>query len=807
MLFAGIVLIFVLVYLLTRKLPLAIKIYKHSHLYTLLLLEFFIYWVILIQLFPPDFHSTALPAALLALATSYNLPMGRRRTLCMLIFAAGMIVAGWLKSYESQFGAPGFDTYMAIFQTNPAEAGQYVFAYFDPSTLVMIVFFVLWFIYGYRYLLRHSYLSPVSATSRKRLSIFFVMTAVVGFAEFSEAAKLRYTIFNGSLKKYISTIEEQKRVSEQIQKQFHSNELPDIAFAFDGNLVFVIGESTTRRHMSLYGYYRDTTPRLNLIKDRLLIHKDTVATHSYTIFSVPRILNFNYDVTAGDQEQGYDLMTTLKAGGFRTWWLSNQNEVGAWDNLVSLIGKTADAYYFNRKTFGESFRGDYYDHQLLEPLRNALAEPGKKAIFIHLYAAHNDYCKGIPENFRGSPDWGSALDKKYFGNFDAKAEQLNCYDNAIHYVDSVLGDIVDIMDTSATPTIMTFIADHGEHPTDGSSHNRSRHSAYHVEIPNIFLFNPEAAEMYADKAINFKANAEKPFLASDTYHTLIDLLQPDRIVHQAGSSLFSPDYVPSKRELFCAQGECMDYDDPWSSRGHDYLEVSRANLSRLEQADREAYRKIWAHRVNTLGKLMEAKEIFAGVEADVVYDTEDAEFYVFHPPKENIHLSLDTYLAALGEHSEVRLWLDWKNATPGNFDSALKRLNQLHSLYNLKNRAIIETGPGSVFPDLKGLSDSGYRHSYYAPTAQVKSCIEQIDDAECLALANKITDHAGEIGAKAISYDYQLDPFFKKQTFQGHDLLTWNLDVNVASKNTAWQKEEYAKFDAILVAFPSLYDY
>nr|WP_267879224.1 sulfatase-like hydrolase/transferase [Methylobacillus glycogenes] len=55
-----------------------------------------------------------------------------------------------------------------------------------------------------------------------------------------------------------------------------------------GTLVLVIGESTNRQRMSLYGYARETTPRLDAMQDELSVFKNVVASRPYTIESLTR---------------------------------------------------------------------------------------------------------------------------------------------------------------------------------------------------------------------------------------------------------------------------------------------------------------------------------------------------------------------------------------------------------------------------------------------------------------------------------------------------------------------------------------
>jgi heptose-I-phosphate ethanolaminephosphotransferase len=59
-------------------------------------------------------------------------------------------------------------------------------------------------------------------------------------------------------------------------------------------LVLVIGESTTSRRMSLYGYPRKTTPRLDVLKEKgeLFAFSDVIAPRPYTGEVIKQIFSF-----------------------------------------------------------------------------------------------------------------------------------------------------------------------------------------------------------------------------------------------------------------------------------------------------------------------------------------------------------------------------------------------------------------------------------------------------------------------------------------------------------------------------------
>ncbi|MGP4763499.1 sulfatase-like hydrolase/transferase, partial [Klebsiella pneumoniae] len=56
--------------------------------------------------------------------------------------------------------------------------------------------------------------------------------------------------------------------------------------------VLVIGESTNRQRMSLYGYGRQTTPELDKLRDQLQVFSGAVTPRPYTIEALQQVLTF-----------------------------------------------------------------------------------------------------------------------------------------------------------------------------------------------------------------------------------------------------------------------------------------------------------------------------------------------------------------------------------------------------------------------------------------------------------------------------------------------------------------------------------
>ena len=78
--------------------------------------------------------------------------------------------------------------------------------------------------------------------------------------------------------------------------------------------VFVIGESTNRNHMQIYGYNRETNPKLTALQDELTIFKDVISSHAYTIASLTRALRLTDKIKDGNisNKQEYSKFSGLR---------------------------------------------------------------------------------------------------------------------------------------------------------------------------------------------------------------------------------------------------------------------------------------------------------------------------------------------------------------------------------------------------------------------------------------------------------------------------------------------------------------
>ena len=105
------------------------------------------------------------------------------------------------------------------------------------------------------------------------------------------------------------------------------------------NILWIIGESVTKSHMSLYGYKRITTPHLDEMRDsgELIPFQNVVSIGPHTIISVPYMMVGLQNIDPqGKIYSTPNVFEYAKARGYETAFISSQDL--RWRNFDQLVG-------------------------------------------------------------------------------------------------------------------------------------------------------------------------------------------------------------------------------------------------------------------------------------------------------------------------------------------------------------------------------------------------------------------------------------------------------------------------------------
>lgn len=255
-------------------------------------------------------------------------------------------------------------------------------------------------------------------------------------------------------------------------------------YAKQGNrtVVFVIGESSNRSDWSLFGYPRETNPKLEALRDNLILFPDTVSSFGSTDVEITRILTGATHSVGGKWETEPDVILLAKAAGYKVYWLSNQNDFF----LNTVFGQEADLFQLVNHGLGQ--RSDTsLDETLLPELDKALADPAPlKFIVVHSIGSHQHYSLRYPPGFNRFDDLDDEISEQMALKWSALKTARNTYDNTILYTDYFLSEVIGRLDGAKTANAsMLFVSDHAQevgHLTSVWGHNFKLESGFTVPM-------------------------------------------------------------------------------------------------------------------------------------------------------------------------------------------------------------------------------------------------------------------------------------------------------------------------------------
>ena len=233
--------------------------------------------------------------------------------------------------------------------------------------------------------------------------------------------------------------------------------------------VLIVGESVRVDNMSLYGYTRSTTPQVEAQRKQIKLFNQAISGAPYTALSVPLSLTADSVLSHDIHNYPDNIINMANQAGFQTFWLSSQSAFRQNGTAVTSIAMRAMETVYVRG----------FDELLLPHLSQALQQntQQKKLIVLHLNGGHEPACSAYPQS--------SAV-------FQPQDDQDACYDNSIHYTDSLLGQVFELL-KDRRASVMYF-ADHGleRDPTKKNVYfhggREASQQAYHV--PMFIWYSP-----------------------------------------------------------------------------------------------------------------------------------------------------------------------------------------------------------------------------------------------------------------------------------------------------------------------------
>lgn len=426
-----------------------------------------------------------------------------------------------------------------LLETNLAEAREFVEFYLNPFIVIIVISYLVLLI---TFLIKR----PIFSISKiyNYQKILYVLGVLIPLGLMIFRGFQQYNFLYLSVSSVFEYIEEQQKMQNyDIDKPLADIEGFKLQRQIDtATYVLVLGESTTRRRMGVYGYERNTTPFLSKIKPELWLYKDVISSHAHTIGALKDALTLNSLST----EEDFSIIQLMNEAGFKTFWISNQRPIGQYESLVTLIATSSDKYLTKNTALDGAITP--YDEVLIPEFKKAIQDSAaKKFIVVHPLGTHLLYSDRYPKDF-----------EKFKGNSPSKFDhqqahnRSNAYDNSILYHDHFLKQVFDQMMTLTIPSYVLYFSDHGEEvyeSTDFSGHAEENPTKAMLEIPFFIWMNDSFEQDFSARYI-----PSNPYNLKNFIHSFSELNGINFKEFDSTKSIFSSQPKSLKRKVINGQG-------------------------------------------------------------------------------------------------------------------------------------------------------------------------------------------------------------------------------------------------------------
>ncbi len=267
------------------------------------------------------------------------------------------------------------------------------------------------------------------------------------------------------------------------------------------NLVALTLDTTRADHFGAYGYFRDTTPRIDALAKESLVFERCIAPMATTLPSHTSLMTatdpLEHGIVANFKDRGLrfrpsprlkTLAEVARGAGYQT---------GAFVSAAPLKRQSGIDAGFD--VFDEPEEAERTAKQTNRRVKEWLAqlEDGPFFLWVHYFDPHHGYRP--PGQFASLYQTDAAMDRYLQErDFDSKItsnprHDINRYDGEIRFLDEQIGRLLDELEARGKwqNTVLLMVADHGEglgqhgEPGHGSVWEEQLHVPLLMRIPGV----------------------------------------------------------------------------------------------------------------------------------------------------------------------------------------------------------------------------------------------------------------------------------------------------------------------------------
>lgn len=434
---------------------------------------------------------------------------------------------------------------LPILQTNPGEAREFMAGQIGIPVIAVGILAVILFSLFEIWLISQAARSLDGITLGKKKAFAVVILVFACLYLIGYWGSRSYPIHEYKMaQNYVRVVQKAERDHSQVVKNIRlvngkENALPQ---KLPGTVLFIIGESENRDHMSAFNpsYPAETTPWLSqMAKDKhFTLLANGYSNYPQTTPSLSMVLTSVNQYNHKKLDDSYNIVDIAKATGYDTWWLSNQSKMGDGTTAAGLIASWTDHHMWTDHPMGD-------DMEVLKLLEQVPKE-GNHFIIIHLGGSHLRYKERIPPNFDGS-------------HIEGNPERTNDYDSTVLYTDKVLQAIFNYAEKNLNLQAAIYTSDHGEDMI--YSHGAGKFTFSMVRIPVFFYLSDEYEKKYPLIVKNLKAHESSIFTNDLLFDSTSGIIQAESGQYGDQYDISGTDYALSRKTALTKHGKIKIEDE------------------------------------------------------------------------------------------------------------------------------------------------------------------------------------------------------------------------------------------------------
>ncbi|MHA1016297.1 phosphoethanolamine transferase [Enterobacter mori] len=354
------------------------------------------------------------------------------------------LVAAMYFPFGQAYGAPNFNTLLALHSTNMEESTEILTIFPWYSYVVGLFIFAL----GVIAIRRQSGEKKSWGKIEILCLVFSIAVAFVApIQNIPWDGKLRLINIGYPVFRFVKDVVVNNK--EVLDEQARMAELSTMKDTWNvlavkpkyHTYVVVIGESARRDALGAFGGHWDNTPFASSVNGALFT--DYVAASGSTQKSLGLTLN---RVVDGKPQYQDNFVTLANRAGFQTWWFSNQGQIGEYDTAIASIAKRADEVQFLKSGDFEADKNTK-DEALLKMTAQVFAtqRTQPQLIVLHLMGSHPQAC--------------DRTNGKYTEFVQSK--ETSCYLYTMTQTDDLLSKLYAQLRNTGDSFSMVYFSDHG----------------------------------------------------------------------------------------------------------------------------------------------------------------------------------------------------------------------------------------------------------------------------------------------------------------------------------------------------------